>query len=125
MKKIIFIPLLFLFASCMPPTLISLSGPPSHAPAHGRRAKKAFRTYHYYPDLEIYWNPTGRTWVIRKNGNWVTVTAKPSLLTAGYTYVVLKSEASSPWKRHKHYKGKYPPGQKKKKHAKHKNHKWK
>lgn len=112
----------FFFSRCIP-VLVPVpvrQGPPPHAKAHGHHKKNA-HVYHYYPDLEIYWSPATKTYMVLKKGSWVVYKSRPVFITPAYNYIVLKIDEPKPWKKHKHYKKKYPPGLAKK--GKHKN-KW-
>lgn len=50
-------------------------GPPSHAPAHGYRHK---RTYHYYPDNNVYYDPERKLYFYLQGERWQTGAALPT-----------------------------------------------
>ena len=83
-------------------------GPPPHAPAHGYYKQ---HTYHYYPDLEIYWSVELGTYTVFQGGRWVVVKGRPAILTSAHRHVVIAADTKEPWKNHSRYKKSHPPGQ--------------
>jgi hypothetical protein len=72
------------------------SGPPPHAPAHGRR-----HTYHYYPLAQVYFAPDrGRYYWLGPRG-WRTGTRLPkSIVIEGEIAVTLELDTDVPHVRH-------------------------
>ena len=92
-------------------------GPPSHAVAHGYRAKYQ---YLYYPSCSVYYD-TGRDLYFYLNGdNWQVSASLPTSfhLSLG-NHVSIEMNTDQPYVHYKEHKRKYPPGQQKKKHGKH------
>jgi hypothetical protein len=91
-------------------------GPPPHAPAHGYRAKQAYR---YYPAVEVYFDITKRVYFYLEGSNWKVSASLPNhLATRLGDYVSVEMETDRPYTRHELYKKKFPPAQK------HKDKKW-
>lgn len=59
-------------------------GPPSHAPAYGRRAR---HRYYYYPDISVYYDINRRVYFYYSNGVWESAVMLP---------LVLRSRLGSP-----------------------------
>jgi len=92
------------------------SGPPSHAPAHGYRAK---HNYRYYQDVEIYFDIGRDLYFYQEGGSWSVSAQLPKHLRVRLgDYVTISMDTDRPYKKHKHHKNKYPPGQMKKKNKK-------
>lgn len=108
-------------------TALSLSAPvwadpPSHAPAHGYRAK---HRYTYYPQREIYYAPESRLWFWLDGGDWRFGASLPGpyqQYTTGGISIELGSER--PYTEHSHVVREYGRGSKRdqRKHRKHNKH---
>ncbi len=112
MKKMLLFLICILLLSCESFVLVfpKKNEPPPHAKAHGR--SKAF---YFYPDEEIYYNPTENYWVIYQNDNWVIVKKQPKAIASIKTYVEINDDSGEPWLKHSSYKKNYPKGRLKKK----------
>ena len=88
-------------------------GPPSHAPAHGYRAK---HMYHYYPSERVYYD-TGRGLYFFLEGNqWRMSVSLPGRLHVQLgEYVLIGMSSDRPYTDFEDHQRKYPPGQMKKK----------
>jgi hypothetical protein len=82
------------------------SSPPSHAPAHGRRAYR----YQYYPNAEFYFD-TGRNmyYFLDSSLRWTFSVNLPLRLRHHLynNYVEIEMDDDRPYRRHKYYKNKY------------------
>jgi len=92
------------------------NGPPSHAPAHGYRAKHSYR---YYPANEVYYDTGRRIYFYIEGGDWVADALLPYHLRVSLgDYERVELYADTPYEYHQRYKskGRYkaPPGQAKK-----------
>jgi hypothetical protein len=88
-------------------------GPPSHAPAHGYRAKHQYR---YYPSNSVYYDTDRGLYFYIKGDNWEVGASLPSPLKVGLgDYINLELETDKPYVHHKEHIKKYPPGKSKKK----------
>ncbi len=97
------------------------TGPPSHAPAHGYRAK---HTYHYYPNTEVYFDISRELFFYIEGDGWMVSASLPRHLHARLgDYVVIEMDSATPHTHSKKHKEKYPPGQMKDKKGK-KGKKW-
>lgn len=94
--------------------------PPAHAPAHGRRAH---HNYHYYPDSEVYFDISRRSYFYLSGGNWTVSATLPHALRLHLgSHVSLELDTAEPYHRHHTNRKHYPRGYFKKKHrGKHKN----
>lgn len=91
-------------------------GPPPHAPAHGYRAK--YR-YNYYPDVSVYLDVDRRMYFYLEGDKWTVSVSLPERLRLSLgDYVTIELDTDKPYTKHKEHKGKYPPGQLKKKNKK-------
>ena len=96
-------------------------GPPSHAPAHGYRAKHQYR---YYPSHSVYYDKGRRLYFYLKGDNWEVRASLPSSLRVELgDSVSIELETDRPYIYHAEHVKKYPPGQMKKKNNKKKD-KW-
>lgn len=96
------------------PLVRSPSGPPSHAKAHGYRAK---HLYHYYPAADVYLD-TGREvyFYLDSGGGWkMSVSLPQSLRVQLGDHLAIEMETDQPYRKHHEHKKKYPAGKKKKK----------
>ncbi len=92
-------------------------GPPSHAPAHGYRAKNHYR---YYPSHSVYYDTGRGFYFYLKGDNWEVGASLPGKLKMNLgAYVSLELATEKPYIHHAEHMKKYPPGQLKK----NKNHK--
>ena len=108
MRYLILVLLIPILVGCETIYLSRPPGPPSHAPAHGYYKQ---HTYHYYPDLEIYWSVELGTYAVIQGGRWVVVKQRPAILTSAHRHVLIAVDSRDPWRNHSLHKGKYPPGQ--------------
>jgi hypothetical protein len=92
-------------------------GPPPWAPAHGRRAKEAFRySYYYYPAAGVYFNVSTRTYFYLNGGTWqVSATLPPAVLLDAGDYVSLELDTDKPYQYYAEHKTKYKVNKCKKK----------
>jgi len=89
------------------------NGPPSHAPAHGYRAK---HTYHYYPNLQVYFDVSERVYFYQEGDRWCVSASLPDHIAIGLgDHVVISMDSEVPYTHLASHKQKYPPGQMKKK----------
>ena len=94
-------------------------GPPSHAPAHGNRAK---HNYRYYPSSEVYFDTGKGVYFYLSGSNWTTSINLPSSLKVSLgSHVSIEMDSGKPYTKHSQHKSSYPPGQMKKVSMKHKN----
>ena len=100
MKKMLLFLICILLLSCESFVIIRpKKEPPPHAKAHGR--SKAF---YFYPDEEIYYNPTENYWVIYQNDNWVIVKEQPKAIASVKAYVEINDDSGRPWVNHSSYR---------------------
>ena len=86
------------------PTTVK-KGPPSHAPAHGYRAK--FR-YWYYPSCSVYFDIDRKLYFSLKDNDWQTTVSVPGHLhLKSDSYVVLEIDTDKPFKYYKEHQKKY------------------
>ncbi len=96
----------------------SKAGPPSHAPAHGYRAKHQYR---YYPSHAVYYDTARGLYFYLQSDNWQISASLPSKLKVSLgSYVDMELETTKPYVHYKEHVKQYPPGQMKKKKNKHK-----
>jgi hypothetical protein len=111
---------LFSFNSCISGGGIQIGkkpkpkgGPPSHAPAHGYRAK---HKYHYYPSAQVYFDLSREVYFYLEGGAWKMSVSLPDYLDVKIgDYVSIDMNTDKPYTRYAEHKKKYPPGQLKKK----------
>jgi hypothetical protein len=95
--------------------VIKSGGPPPWAPAHGRRAKAAYR-YYYYPAAGVYFNVSTRTYFYPNGGTWqVSATLPPAVVIDAGDYVSLQLETEKPYLYYAEHKTKYKVNNGKKK----------
>ena len=88
-------------------------GPPPHAPAHGYRAK---HRYHYYPDAHVYFDISRRLYFYLAGDDWRVAASLPADVRVQLgDYVTIELDSDEPYRDFEYHKGKYPPGQMKKK----------
>jgi hypothetical protein len=96
----------------------SKAGPPSHAPAHGNRAKHQYR---YYPSHAVYYDTARGLYFYLQSDNWQISASLPSKLKVSLgSYVDMELETTKPYVHYKEHVKKYPPGKMKKKKNNHK-----
>ena len=83
------------------------TGPPSHAPAHGYRAKHA---YHYYPNEHTYYDTDRHLYFYLDVGGWRIAASLPSHIKLSNDYVAVELETDKPYEHHEEHTEKYPPG---------------
>lgn len=87
-------------------------GPPSHAPAHGYRAKHHYR---YYPSCSVYYDTYRKLYFYLEGANWRMSVSLPSTLHVRLgNYVAIEMDTDKPYTHYGDHKRKYPPGQLKK-----------
>jgi hypothetical protein len=88
-------------------------GPPPHAPAHGYRAKHQYR---YYPNCNVYHDPSRNMYFYMKGDGWVVGASLPTNFQSNLgASVSLDMDTDKPYEKNaehlKQYpKGKYKPG---------------
>ena len=88
------------------------NGPPSHAPAHGYRAKHYYR---YYPSCSVYYDTHRKLYFYLKGDNWrMDVSLPQDLHVDQRGYVTIEMNSDKPYTHYKEHQRKYPPGQTKK-----------
>ena len=92
---------------------VGKGGPPPHAPAHGYRAKYAYR---YYPSSYVYFDASRKVYCYFENHCWWESASLPKdiRLKRGH-YVTIEMDDDKPYSGFKGHVHKYPPGQLKKK----------
>lgn len=96
---------------------VAWAEPPSHAPAHGYRAK---HRYVYYPEREIYYAPETRLWFWLLGNDW----RSGERLPAGYQQytsdgISIELGSDRPYTDHSRVVREYGKGPKRKKHKPH------
>ena len=93
------------------------SSPPAHAPAHGYRAKHAYR---YYPSSCVYFDASKKVYFYIEGDNWTTSVLLPQEIQLRLgSYVSIELDTDRPYVHFQEHKRKYPPpGQLKKKNKK-------
>jgi hypothetical protein len=87
-------------------------GPPPHAPAHGYRAKYAYR---YYPACHVYFDVHRQVYFYLAGGNWRMSVSLPSNIRMRLAdHVIIEMDSDRPYIKFSEHKRKYPPGQMKK-----------
>ena len=91
-------------------------GPPSHAPAHGYRAKHSYR---YYPAHEVYYDTGRRIYFYMEGSTWVSDALLPYHLRVSLGgYETVEMYTDTPYEYHPKHKSKkkhkLPPGHAKK-----------
>ena len=86
-------------------------GPPPWAPAHGYRAKHAYR---YYPDSEVYYDVERGLYFYMGGDRWQVSAQLPAGIRVDTDdYVALEMNSSKPYQYHSDVVNRYPPGRKK------------
>ena len=87
-------------------------GPPPWAPAHGYRAKYAYR---YYPSFYVYFDVGRRLYFYLEGDSWRVSAHLPSGIHIEVAnYVNIELETDKPYEYFSEHRKKYPPGQAKK-----------
>jgi hypothetical protein len=87
-------------------------GPPPHAPAHGYRAKYAYR---YYPDACVYFDAHRGVYFYLAGDAWrMSVSLPQEIRVQLVDYVVVETDTDTPYAHFEEHRAKYPPGQLKK-----------
>jgi hypothetical protein len=95
------------------PHKVKKGGPPPHAPAHGYRAKYAYR---YYPSSCVYFDTCRKVYFYLERGGWrVSASLPHDIRLALGNYVTVELDTEKPYTRFEEHRRKYPPGQLKKK----------
>ena len=88
-------------------------GPPPHAPAHGYRAKHAYR---YYPGSGVYFDINRNVYFYLAGDTWRMSVSLPHHIQMQINhYVAIEMDSDKPYTRFKEHCQKYPPVQMKKK----------
>jgi hypothetical protein len=86
---------------------LAQGGPPSHAPAHGYRAKYHYR---YYPGASVYYDAGRRIWFYIKAGDWTFGASLPAGLKAQLgEHVAIGMDEDKPYVRNAEHAAQYPP----------------
>jgi hypothetical protein len=94
--------LFFVFLIGIGAYTLSAQNPPSHAQAHGVKKK-----YKYYPDSNIYFNPTTKSYTYLNGGRWSTVINLPSSIRLTGIGNDFDFEGDDPWKENSKHKSQY------------------
>ena len=98
------------------PGIKGKGGPPPHAKAYGRRAKRA---YSYYPAFNMYFDPVRKVYFRLSGGIWKIRTSIPFTLKLKLgSGVSLEMDTDKPYKFNAQHKLKYKPPKKAKKRKK-------
>ena len=87
------------------------NGPPSHAPAHGYRAKHSYR---YYRNEHAYYDTHRNLYFYLEGDGWRIAASLPSHIKLSNDYVTVELETDKPYEHYEEHTEKYPPGQMKK-----------
>ncbi|MCK4486291.1 MAG: hypothetical protein KAU38_05930 [Desulfobacterales bacterium] len=92
-------------------------GPPTHAPAHGYRAKYSYR---YYPSGCVYFDASRKVYFYVEGNNWTMSVSLPQEIQLRLgSYVSIELDTDRPYIHFEEHKRRYPPpGQLKKKNKK-------
>jgi hypothetical protein len=83
-------------------------GPPSHAPAHGYRAKHQYR---YYPSRSVYYDTGRGLYFYLKGDNWEVGASLPSNIRVGLgESVSIELDTDKPFIHHAEHVKKYSSG---------------
>ena len=95
---------------------VTKGGPPAHAPAHGYRAKHAYR---YYPSSCVYFDTSSKVYFYLKGDNWTMSVSLPQEIQLRLgSYVSMELDTDRPYIHFQEHKRRHPPGQLKKKNQK-------
>ena len=103
------------------PKVSKKTGPPSHAPAHGYRAKHSYR---YYRNEHTYYDTDRNLYFYLEGGGWRIAASLPSHIKLSNDFVTVELETDKPFEHYEEHTEKYPPGQMKKWKNNKKNKKW-
>ena len=84
------------------------NGPPSHAPAHGYRAKHSYR---YYCNEKTYYDTDRNLYFYIDGGGWRIAASLPSHIKLSNDFVTVELETDKPYEHYEEHAEKYPPGQ--------------
>ena len=93
------------------PKVSKKNGPPSHAPAHGYRAKHSYR---YYRNEHTYYDTDRNLYFYLESGGWRIAASLPSHIKLSNDFVTVELETDKPYEHYEEHTEKYPPGQMKK-----------
>ena len=83
------------------------TGPPSHAKAHGYRAK---HTYRYYPSANTYYDVERKAYFYLEGNNWRMGISLPDTLSVSLgKYVTVEMDSDKPYTRFEEHKRQYLP----------------
>lgn len=92
---------LALFVGAIAVAAPALADPPPWAPAHGYRAKKAYK-YYYYPASRVYYAPDRGTYFWFSNGGWQVGAALPGGIRVDVGQrQTIELDTERPYERHK------------------------
>lgn len=83
---------------------ISAQNPPSHAKAHGVKKK-----YRYYPQSNVYFDPSAKKYTYLTGGRWITGLTLPNTIRLTGSFNDFDFDGDDPWKDNKNHKEKYKP----------------
>lgn len=81
------------------------TGPPSHAPAHGYRAK---HSYCYYPNEQAYYDAERNLYFYLEKDGWTIGASLPSHIKLSSDYVTIELETDRPYEYYDEHVKKYP-----------------
>jgi hypothetical protein len=91
------------------PQSVGKKGPPSWAPAHGRRAR--MYTYRYYPSSYVYFEASRGLYFYFSNGRWQSGISLPDGIHIDVgDFVNIELENERPYDRFAEHRQAYPPG---------------
>ncbi|MDX2453004.1 hypothetical protein [Desulfosarcina sp.] len=93
------------------PKVSKKNGPPSHAPAHGYRAKHSYR---YYRNEHTYYDTDRNLYFYLERGGWRIAASLPNHIKLSNDFVTVELETDKPYEHYEEHTEKYPPGQMKK-----------
>ena len=83
------------------------AGPPSHAKAHGYRAK---HTYRYYPSANAYYDVERKAYFYLEGNNWRMGVSLPDNLSVRLgSHVTVEMDSDKPYTRFEEHKRQYRP----------------
>ena len=97
------------------PKVSKKTGPPSHAPAHGYRAK---HTYRYYPNEQTYYDTERRLYFYLEMDGWTFGASLPDHIKLSNDYVSFHLDTDRPYEYFDEHVETYPPKKLKKKEKK-------
>lgn len=94
--------LIFVFLIGAGTYTLSAQNPPPHAKAYGLKKK-----YRYYPEANVYYNPTARLYTFLNGGRWITRNSLPNTIRLEGNYRDFDFEGDDPWRENSKHKEKY------------------